>query len=160
MTLFDRKFSLGERRLLLASLLGAVFGLILSWAALQTLSWRVDVDQSEWTRQESWLVLTGTAVVGGLVLFMRKHFGHSGAFGVVRTLVAGLWILFLAGVITGTLNMPLWGTTFGVIIIAGTLVKSPLLAALSLGVLALVHWLCSPWQDERNSALGYSETEH
>ena len=95
-----------------------------------------------------------------LVFFMRKHFGHGGLIGLLRALVAGLWVLFLAGILTGTLNMPLWGTTFGVIIIAATLVKSPFVAASAVIALALIHWLCRPWQIERRSIFGFGETDY
>lgn len=155
-----KKTSFGERRLFLASVVGAAFGLVLSWSALRTLSWRVDVGDPGWTRAEIWLVVTGMLVMGGLILFMRKHFGHVGPLGLIRTVIAGVWVLFLTGVITGTLNMPIWGTTFGVIIIAGTLAKSPLLSLVCVGCLALIHWLCRPWQVERGSVLGFGETEY
>ncbi|WP_224823337.1 hypothetical protein [Cognatishimia sp. MH4019] len=155
----SRRLSPGESKLVAACFVGAVFGMFLSWSALDTLSWRTSVAQNDWTTQERWLVFTGTVVLGGLVFFMRKHFGHGGIVGLLRTGIAGLWVLFLAGVITGTLNMPLWGTTFGVIIIAGTIAKSPLVALSGVGALALVHWLCRPWQIERRSIFGYGEME-
>ncbi len=155
----SRRISPGEGKLLAAFLVGALFGMFLSWSALDTLSWRSSAGLGDWARQERWLIFTGTMVMGALVFFMRKHFGHGGFVGLLRTGVAGLWVLFLAGVITGTLNMPLWGTTFGVIIIAGTIAKSPLVAMSAVGTLALVHWLCRPWQIERRSIFGYGEIE-
>lgn len=154
-----KRVSPGEAKLLLAACIGAFFGMVLSWSALQTLSWRTSVVQTDWTNAERWLVLSGTVVMGGLVLFMRKHFGHGGLLGLVRSVVGGVWILFLAGVITGTLNMPLWGTTFGVIIIATTLAKSPLVLLIAIATLGVVHWLCRPWQIERRSVFGYGELE-
>ncbi|MEL7212427.1 MAG: hypothetical protein AAGK92_07185 [Pseudomonadota bacterium] len=155
----SRRISPGEAKLFAAFLVGAVFGMVLSWSALETLSWRSTPTAAAWTAQERWLVFTGTFVMGGLIFFMRKHFGHGGFLGLVRTAIAGVWVLFLAGVITGTLNMPLWGTTFGVIIIAGTLVESPLVAVAAIIALGLVHWLCRPWQIERRSIFGFGEME-
>ena len=155
-----RKISPGEAKLLAASLVGAVFGFVLSVSALHTLSWRTSVVQTDWTAPERWLVFSGTLVMAGLVLFMRKHFGHGGLTGLIRTAICGLWVLFLAGVITGTLNMPLWGTTFGVVIIATTIAKSPLIAVTGLSTLAVIHWLCRPWQIERRSIFGYGEMEY
>ncbi|MEL6596479.1 MAG: hypothetical protein AAFQ47_11110 [Pseudomonadota bacterium] len=155
-----RRLSPGEAKLLAAFLVGAIFGMFLSWSALDTLSWRSATFESDWKTQERWLVFSGTVVTGVLVFFMRKHFGHGGLTGLLRALVAGLWVLFLAGILTGTLNMPLWGTTFGVIIIAATLVKSPFVAASAVIALALIHWLCRPWQIERRSIFGFGETDY
>ena len=145
--------------MLAASLVGALFGLFLSWSALRTLSWRSGVLDVDWATHERWLVISGTLVMAGLVLFMRKHFGHGGMMGLLRSAIAGLWVLFLAGVVTGTLNMPLWGTTFGVIIIATTIAKSPFLMLTAIGALGAVHWLCRPWQIERRSIFGYGESD-
>ena len=95
------------------------------------------------------MVVSG-AIGTTVALYVTRHrIGRRGVFSAILTLVG---VSVLAGLIGGTLAMPVYGTMFGPFLLVVTLAGSPLLALLWCVNLGAVHVLLSDWQNERDSS--------
>jgi len=98
-----------------------------------------------------WILAAG--VVGGLGGFylVRESLGQPGPAGWPRAFFAALALGFSGSVIAGTLVLPIYGTMFGPLVLAVTLIDLPLLAVAWGGSLYGVHVLMRRWRAERDS---------
>ena len=136
----------GERGLVLALAAIAVIGALTSHLVLAHL----DVFPATWTMR-LWTVFAGGAALPVAAWILREQIGHAGWEGAMRTGIALCAAVPLAGLIGGTLMLPMHGTMFGPLAVAMTLVAHPALAALWALAFAGTHMTAMAWRDERDS---------
>jgi len=137
----------GERSLALALAVIGLFGGLVAFILV------VRVDPAAFFGRgpswyEAWVIGSG-GVGTALALFVVRHrVARRGAVSAILTL---LGVSLLAGLIGGSLALPLYGTMFGPFLFVVTLAGSPVLALLWCVNLVAVHMLLCAWQDERDS---------
>jgi hypothetical protein len=103
------------------------------------------------TLYDIWLVVSGgLGGMGGLRL-VRDRLGHPGLPGLWHSLIGAFYATFLAGLIGGSLALPLYGTMFGPFTLAVTLLGAPMLLVMWGVVFVIAHLQLREWQSERNS---------
>jgi len=97
---------------------------------------------------ELWVVMSCCLGTTAALHVMRHRIGRRGAIGAILSLAG---VSLLAGLIGGSLAMPLYGTMFGPFLLVVTLAGQPLLALLWCINLGAVRVLLCRWQGERDS---------
>ena len=139
------KPSPGERRLWLSYAVLAGFGAMLALSTLGRFSRMAD-----WSLQgpaSGWVAICGAVGLPLSVYLLRGWIG----FGLLRAAAGFALVTLLAGVIGGTLALPIHGTMFGSWLIVMTLVSAPILSVLWLATYAAVHAAFRRWRIERDT---------
>ena len=100
---------------------------------------------------EIWTVIACAIGAAAGLHMGRDHFGHPGPVGFLRAVLACLWVSFLGSLIGGTLALPIYGTMFGPLSLAATLITRPLLALVWFGNLFACHVFVAYHRAERDS---------
>lgn len=148
--LYPWRLSEGEKQLLSALTGAALFGGMLTFVIVSQMgSEKALVRHLSWA--DLWFVFAGAlGAVGGIYLG-RRWLGHPGLRGALLAVLGVPMVSFLCSVLGGTLALPFYGTMFGPMIFALTLIGNPVLAVVWLTVLAATHFLMSGWRRERES---------
>ncbi|MGZ9810651.1 hypothetical protein ACXN5S_09320 [Pseudoroseicyclus sp. H15] len=96
-----------------------------------------------------WMVLAGGVGAAAALWAVRGHYGHEGPLGLVRFVWGVLIATFLAGLLGGTMALPLYGTMFGPFALGTVLASAPLLAVIWLVAFARLHRSMIVWRRER-----------
>ena len=136
----------GERGLVLAVAAIAVIGALTSHLVLDHL----DVIPATWGIR-LWTIAAGGVSLPLAVWMLRHQIGLEGWEGAIRTSLALCAAVPLAGLIGGTLMLPMHGTMFGPLGLVMTLMAQPMLSALWVVAFAGTHLTAMVWRDERDS---------
>ncbi|GGL66969.1 hypothetical protein [Wenxinia marina] len=159
MTYLSRPTTAGERGLLIGYLAMAATSAFVAWVVLTHIGpGRTSVPPGPY--YTAWMVLSG-AIGGAVALHLVRHrLGRPGLSGVVGTGLAAVWATVLAGLIGGTLALPLYGTMFGPFTLFVTLAALPGLAAVWVGTFVLAHLKVRSWHAERDSIFAPAPRRH
>ncbi|SEM52805.1 hypothetical protein SAMN04488003_101428 [Loktanella fryxellensis] len=140
----------GERRMLAAMLVLAACGGVLC-LMVATQMGEVKTLRRSLTAADAWFCVAGS--LGALAGFRagRGWLGHAGVGGAVRAACGALIVSFVGALVAGTLALPFYGTMFGPLMFALTLLGHPVLAAVWLAVLGTSHRMMRDWRRERDS---------
>lgn len=140
----------GEMSLLASYVLIAVFFGLLSYLCILHLQQRGFFDAPlSW--YERWMVFTGGFGGVAALHIMRSRFGRTGRHGTMRAAFGWLAMSFVAGVIAGSLALPLYGTMFGPLTLALVFAATPWLLIVWVATFAVLQVLLNVWQAERDS---------
>lgn len=148
--LSPRMLTNGERSVMLSYIIMALSGGGLAFSVVNNLD-----NNSEILRQMSaydlWMIVSG--MLGSMIALYscRRWLGHSGRKGYVNAAFAIPLFSLTAALVTGTLVLPVFGTMFGPLALAGTLYEHPLLALFWIISLMSVHYLFTIYRAERDS---------
>ncbi|MFQ6553385.1 hypothetical protein AAD018_013690 [Aestuariibius insulae] len=94
---------------------------------------------TEFGLYEFWVILSG--MLGSAIAYQtgEAHLGFPGWQGAVRALATAVWVALFGAVVAGTLALPGYGTIYGPISVAITLVEAPVLLVVLAGMLAGAH---------------------
>lgn len=98
-----------------------------------------------------WMMVAGALGSMAGLYIAGSWFGHAGWRGLMKAVVASLWVSFVGSLIGGSLMLPLYGTMFGPFTLAITLSTRPLFAILWFANLFGAHLMLTYWQRERDS---------
>lgn len=142
--------SWGERLLISAYCMLALAGAGVAMRIDQTIASSVTADVGPGL-YDAWIVVAGA--IGGMcgLFVVRKHLGHSGMHGRLRWVGAMIYGTFVAGVVGGTLALPLYGTMFGPFAVGVTLFTDWTLALVWVGAFVIAHLKVRAWNRERDS---------
>jgi len=140
----------GERGVLLAALVVAVFGAGLALCVIGRLGGSHTVMRSL-SYYDFWIIFSG-GLGSSIGLYLgRNWFGHPGLSG-WRKAVAGIFVVTFAGAIcSGSLALPLYGTMFGPFSVLMTFIGNPILGVFWVATLLSAHRLIINWRFERDS---------
>lgn len=140
----------GEKQLLTAIFGVAIFGGMFSFVIVSQMG-----EEKSMLRHLSladlWFVTAGALGAMGGIYLGRRWLGHPGPRGALLATLGVPMISFLCAVIGGTLALPFYGTMFGPMIFALTLLGNPFLAVVWFTVLTATHFLMAGWRRERES---------
>ncbi|WP_185020754.1 hypothetical protein [Histidinibacterium lentulum] len=143
--------SRGERARVLAWLIVATGGAILCRVSVGRIDTGPVLPVVALGWYDLWILAAGvTGGLGGFYL-VRESLGQTGPAGWTRAIFAALVLGFSGSVIAGTLVLPIYGTMFGPLVLAVTLIDLPVLAVAWTGSLVGVHLLMQRWREERES---------
>ncbi|WP_373353539.1 hypothetical protein [Pseudoroseicyclus sp. CXY001] len=100
-----------------------------------------------------WVALAGALGAAAGLWLVRRHYGHEGRWGLVRFLWGVVLASFLAGILGGSLALPLYGTMFGPFALVTILAGAPLLAVIWLVAFARLHRSMIDWRRERDTLM-------
>ncbi len=114
----------------------ALFGGLIAYIAVQQMRGSL---MSELGPYDFWIIISG--MLGGAIAYRtgEAHLGFPGWRGAVRALATAVWITLFGAVVAGTLALPGYGTIYGPISVAVTLVNTPILLLVLAGLLIGAH---------------------
>ena len=98
-----------------------------------------------------WLLVSGAVAGVAALRAVRHRIGLPGAVGAFSTAGAALVATLIAGVVGGSLALPVYGTMFGPFSLLVTLAAMPGLGIAWLGCFVLAHLWIRLWHVERDS---------
>lgn len=141
----------GERGLLEAYLATAVVSAIIATMAVLHLQG----ERAAPAPYLAWVAASGGVAGAYGLRRVRDRLGLPGPRGALRAAGAALAASVVAGLVGGSLALPVYGTMFGPFSLAVTLVSMPGLALAWCGCFVLAHMRVALWQRERDSIFRY-----
>lgn len=131
------------RTQVLLALIGAVVGFFVLFERFQA---GIDVPV-----YRAWLALGGGVGTVLSVHLTRDGFGRPGMWGGVQAILSACIATLAAGVIGGTIALPIFGTMFGPWLLVVSFVQAPLLFVPWAGGLLMIHWAYAKFRAERET---------